>query len=269
MSILVGVGVVALIVLNLTTDIFKKPAVIERYVPTNEVLIGQDIPTTPPVFDGTGGPTDPQVLELAKNYTPSRDVFSNFSIYEKESVDLALWGEFDTAELDVEGEITDDQLHFLTVNVGTVSGALGVDRIAQGRLAYKDGSGAFSKKNPLDITIDLRAPAKLSTSDQERQQGLGTSKLVTLWDYIVPPPSAKDGTKVKVLLAPYSQAGVYGEGAIITKLAFVYRCKDDNKDLCRAEICPKDSANKPGSACVKNKFGAGSETKYIQYQRKR
>jgi hypothetical protein len=200
-------------------------------------------------------------VSLLKNpYSPPQDIYSNSTSYNKYLTKLAMIGEFEVANLYIKGSITNDLLNFISINIGPISGTLGADRKTSNTLDLDNTTAAFSKNNPIDLTINLKESVKLSTTKEEFLSTFQTSKSVVLWNYIAPPPSG--GTIAKILIAPYSQNGKYGDGTTIEDVKLLYECKKGSD--CKAQLCP-DKNYTYGSECINDLFGPDSSKNYSDY----
>lgn len=218
-----------------------------------------DAPTTdqPPQID------EPQVEPvkfitkqlLKKPFTPQQDVYSNQETYLKSSIKLALKGEFDTAKLVVEGKITDNDIKFVSVNIGTESGVLNAVRENANSLnigASDEKGGVF--KSSINFTLDLLGETSFATTKEEFQLTRQKTKIVKLWNFIYPDPP----TVTRVLVAPFNKAGQYGN-AEITSIEFKYLCA--NGSDCDATICEEDSLF---TLCLKDSFGIEAAKKWCE-----
>lgn len=211
----------------------------------------------------TSTPIEPklEILQLIKDsYSPPEDIYSNPDSYKKFLMQWALKGDFEVAKIVVRGEVKNNLHNFVSLSLADVSGTLGGSRKSVTLLDYDNTTAIFAKDKPLEFEIDLKSPVKLSTTKKEFLSTYESSKNIVLWAYIAPPP--EKGTLAKMIIAPYSSKGFYGDGTIINSVEFQYSCVDGA--LCKAAICP-DKNYKHGSECIRDVFGAETEKNYTEY----
>lgn len=230
---------------NLTSKPQDKPIV---HVPDKS----QEIPSN----DGTGGQEEPKIADLINTTYISRNVYDP-KIYNADSINIALKGEFEDAVLYIETNITNDLLNFLYLGFGTINGTWGVERIDNGSIQYDLGS-EFTKNDSIK-NIDLMTDIKLSNTIKDIDKKLGGFKLKTPWDYTQPQTSKNNGSVVNMVASLYDENGNWGSE--ITKMQILYHCKDSNPG-CKVDICPK---NTTGSACLDTLFGKGSGDNYGKF----
>ena len=183
---------------------------------------------------------------LSSSYLPSKNVMEKEN-YEKESVRLALSGDFDNARLHVKGTVINDGNHFILLNYDFESGILNAARLSVKNLDInltQERGGIFTKNESIDFIIDLMGKTVLATTKTEFESTKQIVKFVKLWDTHLSPP-----TVVKILIAPFGEDGVFG-GAIINEINFEYVCKKGFP--CEAKIC---SSGKMITECLKDAFG--------------
>ncbi|OGH80893.1 MAG: hypothetical protein A3I29_00635 [Candidatus Magasanikbacteria bacterium RIFCSPLOWO2_02_FULL_44_11] len=207
-----------------------------------------------------------EILQLIKKqYSPPQDIYSNADSYEKNLISWAIKGEFAIAKIVVRGEVRNDLPNFVSLSLGDISGTLGGSRKSVTQLDFNNSNAVFTKENPLEFTIDLKSPIRLSTTRDEFLTTFESSKNIILWDIIAPPPD--NGTIAKMIIAPYSSQGKYGEGTIITSVEFRYACVEYDPN-CKAILCP-DKEYQHGSECIRDVFGAETAKNYSDYFRKK
>jgi len=199
---------------------------------------------------------------IDKSYVAPLDIYTNPASYKKYSVDLALKGEFDSAKLIIKGEVKNSLRNFISLTVDLMSGTLGAERKDAETLDLKNTALVY-KKGGFETVVDLLNPVKLSTTRTEYSSTFLSSKSVTIWDYIEPPPDS--GTIATIVVAPYSEKGKYGDGTTITSLEFHYSCKSGS--FCGAKTCQKDKNYTYGSECIRDSFGTESAEIYSDYFR--
>ena len=241
-----------LILVALTAWILRALVLRSDQVPTATLPPNDEVPivsTTPLV--------EFKALSLlgSKTYTPSPNVYSDSSVYERESTQLALNGEFESAKLIIEGTVNGEGPYLVSINFSTESGVLNGIRNSQSELdlyqTQKSG-GVFTKESGIKFALDLMGKTALATTNKEFIATRQLSKSVRLWDYLIQPPP----TIARVLIAPFNQKGIYG-GATITKINFEYTCNGDSN--CGAEVCDyKELENK----CIQRYFGNSAEAIY-------
>ena len=226
--------------------------------PDNNVNVN-DLPTG---ISTTTSKEEVSIPLIYSDYVPPQDIYINPVSYDQNVVRLALIGEFETVKLKIVGTINNDFDNFLSINIGDVSGTLGGYRNSANTLDIEKSIGIFNKKNPLNINIDLQQSVRLSTTREEYSSSFEPFKQVILWDRIKPPSLKNKGTIAKMVLAPYSERGIYGDGIVINKIDFVYSCLD-GKNSCGAVVC--DKKYKLGSDCLKKNFNAQFGTSSWKY----
>ncbi|GEM_PF-6696957 len=245
--ILLVVFVLAFLFLDKNTNIFNNK---------NKILVADVPDKAQPIYDGTGGEVDPKVVDLVTSTVTLHNLFDP-KIYSSSSIDVAFKGDFDTVELHVEGNISNDLKNFLFIGFGTINGTYGVDRINSSQIQY-DPDSVFTKDKPLNLSIDLMSQIKLSNSSREVAQGSNTSKSRRLWDFVQPPVDKNSASKVNLVVGVYNENGNFDSQ--ITKLQILYRCKESDPN-CEVNVCPKGKYPN-GSTCLDNLFGKGSGKKY-------
>lgn len=251
--VLVVVFVVAFVVLDRYTNLFgdKKE---------NNMANVPD--KTQDINDGYGGPEEPKIADISTTTIESINLYDPKN-YENSSTNVAFKGEFETAELHIEGSIKNDFINFLFIGFGTTNGTYGVERLSQNQIKYEPDA-VFSKDEAINLSIDLMSEIKLSNSIREIKQGSGSSKSRRLWDFIQPPSNINDASKVKLVVGFYDQNGSF-EGSEITKLQILYRCKESDPN-CKVGLCSRQKfPDGKGSACLDELFGAGSGNNYGNY----
>jgi len=129
-------------------------------------------------------------------------------------------------------------------------------------------TGIFSNNNPIDFTLDLMEPIKLSTTKEEFLSSFESTKNVVVWEKIKPPAYTGKGTIAKLLIVPYTEEGKYGDRVSINNIALLYTCKG-SPNSCSAKLCDKEKNYTYGSECLKDLFekeyGTMSWKSYADY----
>jgi len=75
-------------------------------------------------YDGIGGLTQylQKINLITSPYIPTADVYADSNTYRETVPRLGLKGEFEVAALLIKGEISNDLVNFLSVNIGKISG---------------------------------------------------------------------------------------------------------------------------------------------------
>jgi hypothetical protein len=205
---------------------------------------------------------------LSEPFFPPQDIYTNKDMYNKYLIKLALIGDFDKVELKVSGVINNDLKNFISININNVSGILGGYRSGINTLDLDKTTGVFDKNNPINFTLNLKEPTKLSTTQNEFSSSFMPTKNVIIWDQIKPSVYTGQGTIANFLIAPYSENGKYGDNVSINKIEFVYTCKGE-KNSCKATLCDKNKNYIHGSECLRDNFekdfGKESWIKYSEY----
>jgi len=207
--------------------------------------------------------TEPELtrINLIKEpYSPLADIYSNPASYKKYAITLALKGEFTTSELIVKGIVKNSLQNFLSISVNSIGGTFGASRKSADTLDLQNTTAVFDKEHPINLTINLKGPVKLSTTKNEFLSTAQPSKSVVLWDYIKPPPNK--GTVARIVIAPYSERGIYGDGGTITDVEFAYVCEEGSD--CKVEVCEMENYTY-GSECLREVFGADAAKAYSDY----
>lgn len=220
-------------------------------------------------LDGVGGSVNGfnELTLIDKPYTPSGDVYDNKKIYDNTVPRVGLIGEFEIAALMINGEINNDKLNFISINIGETSGTYGVERLNRNKLnlnsiKYSDALLTKGHDNKFEVVIDLVGNIILSTTGREYLSGYGKSKDISLWDSIKPTPEKDYASLARMYALTYDENGYYGDGSKITKLTFIYACKAGN-DSCGAVVCERNYD--PGNTCLIDKFGQNTDIKYNNY----
>lgn len=166
--------------------------------------------------------------------------------YSLESIRLLLNGDFDSANLHIQGNVTEKGNHFLNLVYGNIAGTLYGNRLSVSTLnttATKESGGVFTDQSPIDIKIDLLNPVQFSTTRAEFEKNQQTSKLVNLWQSNLLPP-----TFISLIAVPFRENGTLGGAEITSTLE--YTCSEGKG--CGAALC---SAGKLITECLKDRFG--------------
>ncbi|KKQ64847.1 MAG: hypothetical protein US86_C0015G0010 [Candidatus Daviesbacteria bacterium GW2011_GWA2_38_24] len=198
-----------------------------------------------------------ELIKPSDKYTMMGDPYSKNN-YDKMARRMALIGDFQIAKLNIKGSFTDNKKHFISLNVGSVSGVYNAVRQSSGlNIALTDESkGIFDKNNPINITIDLFGKQTMSTTQKEFLATREATKLVRLWDAIHPPTPSPSVTPI--LIAPFDKSGVFS--GTIDSLEFEYKCKDWND--CQAVLCKN---NVMDSVCINDNFGANAKNSWVKW----
>jgi len=244
-----------LIILIIFFVLFKITKSIRDSVPSplsSSTAINSDIIIAPNVDEPTvAGETKEyeSVVLLNKAYIPSQDVYTNN--YNKESIRLALNGEFDDAYFEVTGSVFGSGRHFLSFNFDSISGVLNAMRKSKNEIDLdqtKILGGVFVGGVPIQVKVSLLDNIVLS-STKEEFDSLGGKKTISLWSEMLKKPALNTPTIVPFLFAPFNEYGQYG-GAKIEKIEFKFVCKQGSP--CGAGVCEND---KKYTECLKNLFG--------------
>lgn len=196
---------------------------------------------------------------LDDDYTPTKNVLTDSSVYKEESVRLALLGKFSLAELRVRGTIKNNEDHYVIVNFGSEAGVLNGFRVADGRIDESETNkkgGLFSFSKPLEFTIDLLGKTILASDNKEFLNTKQGSKTITFWEYLLQEPP----TIARLVIAPFNSAGEYG-GAAINSIEFRFSCEEG--EVCDAGRCQLND-QETESACIKRLFGETNEKIYLE-----
>lgn len=187
---------------------------------------------------------------ISADYVTPSDIYNNPDVYNQNVIKLALIGDFASAKLKISGSMDNNLNNLLSIGINKVSGTIGGYRNSDKTLDLNKSTAVFNKDNLLEnIIIDLQKPVRLSTTENEYSSTFVADKEVVFWNSIKSASLVNQGTMVDIILAPYSERGIYGDGTIIKKLDFVYSCKN-GKGACRAVVCDKQAAS--GSECLRN-----------------
>lgn len=189
------------------------------------------------------------VTLLDKAYIPSQDVYT--SNYNKESIRLALNGEFEDAYFEVNGKVFGTGRHFISFNFDSISGILNAVKKAKNEIDIEQTKllgGIFVSGAPIQIKVPLLQEITLSSTKEEFDK-IGGEKSLTLWSEMQNKPYLNTPTVVTFLFAPFNEYGQYG-GAEIDKIEFKFICK--NGSPCGAGVC---GSNKKYTECLKDLFG--------------
>lgn len=215
------------------------------------------IDTAPIVIQVPQGPNLTLVSLLKDDYTPSADVFSNLDTYKRESIKLALTGEFAIAELKVSGTVLDDEENFVMINFGSETGILNGVRIAKDRIDISETNergGLFTRDLPIEFVIDLLGSTSLATNNDQFINTRQGSKVITFWNYLLQPPP----TVARLLIAPFDKFGKYGN-AKIESIELRYFCEKGSP--CNAGVC-LPNGQESESKCINRLFGDKDEAVY-------
>ena len=218
-----------------------------NYSQVNKNVVISDLPINAEVV-----PVGEKVsLPLIKSdYVTPSDIYKNPDAYNQNVIRLALMGEFASAKLKISGSIDNNFDNFLSIGINNISGTIGGYRNSDKTLDLNKSTAVFNKDNPLEnVSIDLKKSVRLSTTEEEYSSTFVADKEIVFWDTIKTLLLSNQGTIVNIIVAPYSERGVYGDGVTITKMEFVYFCKN-GKESCRAVVCDKKYSL--GSECFKN-----------------
>lgn len=193
------------------------------------------------------------VILLSSPFFPPKDIYTNQEVYKKNLIQVALIGDFENVQLKVIGNIQNNVNNFLSINIGHVSGVLGGYRSGIKTLDLDKTTGIFNKQNPINFTLNLREPTKLSTTQNEFAASFSPTKDVVIWDEIKPSPYSSQGTIANFLVVPYSEDGKYGNGVSIDNIELIYTCKGGG-EKCAAALCDKAKKYSFGSECIKDNF---------------
>ena len=198
------------------------------------------------------------LIKSTDNYVITSDPYSSDN-YKKMSRYLGLIGDFEFAKLIVNGSLPNNNDHFLSINIGSVSGVYNAVRKSSDGLDIsltKENQGLFNKDNPINIKIDLLGQQTLSTTRKEFLETRETTKLVKLWDAIKPQtPKPSVST---ILIAPFNKEGIYS--GTINTLTFEYKCKEGKS--CNAVLCGNDILF---SQCINNNFGSNAKNVWVNW----
>ncbi|MBI2068641.1 MAG: hypothetical protein HYT67_00835 [Candidatus Yanofskybacteria bacterium] len=245
--------IVLFIVLVLFTGWVLRTIVLRTsQVPTATLPPNDEVPTISPT-----PLIDIQSLSLlgSASYSPSPNIYSDSSVYDKESIRLALNGKFETAKIVVDGNVIGDGPHMISVNFSTESGVLNGVRNSANSIDLKQTEGrggVFTKDHAIKFVVNLLGNTSLATSNKEFSVTKQLTKDIKFWDFLKQPPP----TVARVLIAPFNESGVYG-GATITKIDFQYTCA--NGSYCGAGVCDYGELE---SKCIKRNFGDSAEAFY-------
>lgn len=197
----------------------------------------------------TGGNKISSVILLDRKYIPSQDVYT--TNYDKESIRLALNGEFEEAYFEVNGKVFGTGRHFLSFNFDSINGILNATRKSKNELDLEQTKllgGVFVDGAPIQVKIPLLKEITLSSTREEFDK-IGNKKSITLWTEMQKKPSLNTPTIITFLIAPFNEYGQYG-GAEIDKIEFKFTCKKGVS--CGAGVCVN---NQKYTECLKNLFG--------------
>lgn len=224
----------------------NKTTTIATTTDSNDIIVtpSTDQPTVPKGENKLNG-----VILLDKKYIPSQNVYT--TNYTKESIRLALNGEFEEAYFEINGNVFGTGKHFLSFNFDSVSGILNAVKKSKNEINLEQTKllgGVFVSGVPIQVEIPLLKEITLS-STKEEFDAIGGVKNITLWSEMQKKPSLNTPTIISFLVAPFNEYGQYG-GAEIDKIEFKYKCK--NGIACGVGVC---ESGKKYTECLKNLFG--------------
>src|SRR5208337_3106999 len=184
----------------------------------------------PPSMDKSSITTTSSLIKIKlikpeENYIISQNPYTDRNIYNQQSRQLALMGDFETAILEIKGKLQNNDNHFLSINIGTESGIYNAVRSSADSINLQltqDNLGVFNNSNsPLNLKIDLMAKQTLAPTREEFLSKKESTKLIRFWDFIKPQPPAPSITRI--LVFTFNEKGDYT--GTIKELNFLYSCK--------------------------------------------
>lgn len=236
--IIVAIGVVAIIFLDKTTNIFNTN---NNTNGSNTNVVAPNINI--PININTSTEPEPSSFQISGAYSITSNPYDN---YDANAFRVALNGKFKELTLVVKGKITDNKQKFVSINFGLQSGVLNAVRLNDKQLDYEKTiaqGGVFD--NSINFSVDLFAPTVLATSREEFLNTRQASKTVTFWDSISATPNV-----FTMLVAAFNADGSY-TGTSIEEITLKYRCEGSDNS-CGITKCQNGQLF---TSCLTDSFG--------------